>query len=189
MSCCIWPLWQSKKGHSAPLDSGENLCPFWMCCFSPFTKRPPPNPLVWVGPRPRDSLVAQTVKNLPAMQKTRFNPWSGRSPGEENGYSLQYSCLGNSMDRGAWSATVHGVAKSQIQLSDWHLHCQSKGRLGTRSRLPRRQLGHLGTCSSKLAVPVLSVAGRDALFGGALGKPVGKSVQTFRILEQDSTKP
>ena len=41
MSCCVWPLWQSKKGHSAPLDSGENLCPFWMCCFSPFTKRPP----------------------------------------------------------------------------------------------------------------------------------------------------
>ena len=34
---------------------------------------------------------------------------SGRSPGEENGNPLQYSCLGNSMERGAWRATVHGV--------------------------------------------------------------------------------
>ena len=38
---------------------------------------------------------------------------SGRSPGERNGYPLQYSCLENSMDRGAWWVTVHGVAKSQ----------------------------------------------------------------------------
>ena len=37
---------------------------------------------------------------------------SGRSPEERKGYSLQYSCLENSMDRGAWQATVHGVAKS-----------------------------------------------------------------------------
>ena len=36
---------------------------------------------------------------------------SGRSPGEGNGYSLQYSCLENPMDRGAWQATVHGVTK------------------------------------------------------------------------------
>ena len=45
-------------------------------------------------------------------------PGSGRSPGEGNGNALQCSCLENSMDRGAWRATVHGVAKSQIQLSD-----------------------------------------------------------------------
>ena len=38
-------------------------------------------------------------------------PRSGRSPGEENGNPLQYSCLGNPVDRGAWWATVHGVAK------------------------------------------------------------------------------
>ena len=43
---------------------------------------------------------------------------SGRSPGEGNGYPLQYSCLENSMDREAWWATAHGVAKSQSQLSD-----------------------------------------------------------------------
>ena len=40
-------------------------------------------------------------------------PGSGRSPGEENGNSLQYSCLENSMDRGVWRAVVHGVTKSQ----------------------------------------------------------------------------
>ena len=45
-------------------------------------------------------------------------PDSGRSPGEGNGYSLQYSCLENSVDRGAWWATVHGVAESPTQLSD-----------------------------------------------------------------------
>ena len=40
-------------------------------------------------------------------------PGSGRSSGEENGYPLQYSCLENFIDRGAWQATVHRVAKSQ----------------------------------------------------------------------------
>ena len=39
-------------------------------------------------------------------------PESGRSPGEGNGYPLQYSCLENSMDRGAWQALVHGVTKA-----------------------------------------------------------------------------
>ena len=46
------------------------------------------------------------------------DPESGRSPGEENDYPLQYSCLENSMDRGAWWAKVHGGAKSWTQLSN-----------------------------------------------------------------------
>ena len=45
-------------------------------------------------------------------------PESRGSPGEVNGNPLQYSCLENPMDRGAWWATVQGVAKSQTQLSD-----------------------------------------------------------------------
>ena len=45
-------------------------------------------------------------------------PGSGRSPREGNGNSLQYSCLENPMDRGAWQATVHGVAKSWTRLRD-----------------------------------------------------------------------
>ena len=40
-----------------------------------------------------------------------FDPWVGRSPGEGNGNPLQYSNLGNPMHRGAWQATVHGVAR------------------------------------------------------------------------------
>ena len=49
------------------------------------------------------SLVAQTVKNLPAVQETWVRSLRlGRSPGEGNGYPLQYSCLENPMDRGAW---------------------------------------------------------------------------------------
>ena len=46
-------------------------------------------------------------------------PGLGRSPGEGNGNPLQYSCLENPMDRGAWRATVHGVAKSRTQLSNF----------------------------------------------------------------------
>ena len=46
-------------------------------------------------------------------------PGSGTSPGEGNGNPLQYACLGNPMDGGAWWAAVHGVAKSRTRLSDW----------------------------------------------------------------------
>ena len=50
-------------------------------------------------------------------------PHLGRSPGEGNtGCPLQYSCLENSMNREAWQATVHGVAKSQTRLSNFHFH-------------------------------------------------------------------
>ena len=49
-------------------------------------------------------------------------PGSGRSPGEGNGNPLQYSCLENPMDRGAWWATVHGVAKSRTRLSNFTLY-------------------------------------------------------------------
>ena len=45
-------------------------------------------------------------------------PGSGRSPGEGIGKPVQYSCLENQMDRGAWQATVHGVAKSWTRLSN-----------------------------------------------------------------------
>ena len=59
---------------------------------------------------PGDSVV----KNLPANAREEgWVPGSGRSPGEENGNPLQYSCVENPMDRGAWQAVVHGVAKRQ----------------------------------------------------------------------------
>ena len=77
------------------------------------------------------SVVAQTAKNLPAMRRhgllpwrktvknllpngrPRFDPWVRKVPGKGYGNPLQYSCLGNPMDRGACQATAHVVAKSQ----------------------------------------------------------------------------
>ena len=58
------------------------------------------------------------VKNLPTMREDLgLSPGRGRCSGEGNGYPLQYSYLENSMDRGAWQATVHAVSESQTQLS------------------------------------------------------------------------
>ena len=65
------------------------------------------------------SLVAQLVKNLPARQEIWVRSLGqGRSPGERNGNTLQYSCLENLMDTGAWWVAVHGVSKSRAQLSN-----------------------------------------------------------------------
>ena len=57
--------------------------------------------------------VVSSVKNLPSTAGDEGSiPGSRRSPGEGNGDPLQYSCLGNPKHRGAWEATVHGVAES-----------------------------------------------------------------------------
>ena len=67
-----------------------------------------------------DSLVAQTVKHLPAMQETWVQALGQEDPLENgNGTPLQYPCLENPMDGGAWQATVHEVAKSWTRLSDF----------------------------------------------------------------------
>ena len=62
------------------------------------------------------------VKNPPAsardIRDSGSIPRSGRSPGGGKGNPLQYSCLENSMDRGAWQAIAHGVAKSWTQMRD-----------------------------------------------------------------------
>ena len=62
------------------------------------------------------SLAARDVGSIPEL---------GRSPGVGNGTPLWYSCLENSMDRGAWRATVHGVTKSHTRLSEW-THMQNR---------------------------------------------------------------
>ena len=59
------------------------------------------------------SLVAQTVESACNEGDLDSIPGLGRSPGEGNGKSLQYSCLENPMDGGAWWATVHGLTKSR----------------------------------------------------------------------------
>ena len=64
-------------------------------------------------------------------------PGSGRSPGEGNGNPLQYSCLENPMDGGAWGAIVHGVAESQTGLSDFTWAENGRVRGPSRAALPR----------------------------------------------------
>ena len=66
------------------------------------------------------------VENLPAnagdVRDIGLIPGSGRSPGGSHGNPLQYSCLENPTDRGAWQATVHGIAKSQTSLKQFITH-------------------------------------------------------------------
>ena len=70
----------------------------------------------WVSPG------SQTVKNPPPSGRPGFDPWLGRSPGEGNGSPLQCSGLENSMNRGTWWATVHGVAERRTHVSDLRFH-------------------------------------------------------------------
>ena len=69
------------------------------------------------NPRSSDSCISLAHGNVEDL---------GSIPGEGNGHPLQYACLENSTDRGAWWATVHGVAKSRTWLSDFHFTSQSK---------------------------------------------------------------
>ena len=66
------------------------------------------------------------VKNLPAnardIRDAGLIPGSGRSPGGGHGNPLQYACLENPMDRGAWQATVHEIAKSQTRLKQLSMY-------------------------------------------------------------------
>ena len=68
------------------------------------------------------SQVALVVKNLPAnagdIRDVGSIPGSGRSPGGEHGNSLQYSCLENPMERGAWQAIVHGVGSKESDTTE-----------------------------------------------------------------------
>ena len=70
------------------------------------------------------SLVTDGKESVCSSGDLALIPGLGKSPGEGNGYPLQYSRLENQMDRGAWQATVHKVAKSQTWLTlPFHFHC------------------------------------------------------------------
>ena len=77
--------------------------------------------------------VALMVKNLPAnsgdREDTSLIPGSGRSPGGGHGIPLQYSCLENPMDRGAWQPMVHRVTKSQTWLKQLSSQAQHLGKI------------------------------------------------------------
>ena len=67
------------------------------------------------------TLVAQMVReSICSAGDPSSIPRLGRSPGEGNDYPLQYSCLANSTETGAWGATIHGVEKSRTRLSNFH---------------------------------------------------------------------
>ena len=77
-------------------------------------------------------MVKNPATNVGASGDSRGIPGLGRSPGKGNGYPLQYSCLENSRDRGAWWATVHGVTKeinSEYSLKGLLLKLQYFGHL------------------------------------------------------------
>ena len=93
--------------------------------YFPFLKRPSHLSGIWLKARHFGSfsafeILAQMVKNLPAIEETQVQSLGWKGPlGEGNGNSLLYSCLENSMDRGAWQATDHGVSKSWTLVSDF----------------------------------------------------------------------
>ena len=104
------PSWSHFQSHPYHFSHGE-FVPIKVCrdveSFIPQISR--------VKGFPGSSVGKESTCNAGDMG---LIPGSERAPGEENGYSLQYSCLGNPMDREAWRATVHGATKSQTQLSD-----------------------------------------------------------------------
>ena len=117
--------------------------------------------------------------NAGDVRDTGLIPGLGRSPGGEHDNPLQYSCLGNPMDRGAWQATAHRVAKSQTWLNNWtHTHTHtSSGNLS----------GHLWGRSISLhpvrARPQEWAADEGSGQGCALPRGVGgrKSLRTSHV--------
>ena len=114
-----WSQLHTKAGHSQnPLERAPRSISKGFLRMETTSDRKATWESLDSGDLYKASLVAQMLKNMPASAGDPASiPGSGRSPGEGNGNSLQYSCLENSMDRGAWRATVHGIAKSRTQLT------------------------------------------------------------------------
>ena len=106
-----------KNGSSS---TGKFLCPFYPLIYFclVITKIIQMVNILRLECTSRASLVAQIVKNLPAVQETWVQSLMGRSPGGGHGNPHQYFCLENAMDRGAWEAAVYGVTKSWTRLND-----------------------------------------------------------------------
>ena len=122
------------------------------------------------------SQVVLVVNNLPANARdidVGLIPGSGRSPGGGHGNPLQNYCLENPMDRRAWWATVHGVAKSQTRLK----------RLTTHTRID----DFMGLSTSHFCIPAAkSLQSCPTLFDPIDGSPPGSSIHGIfqaRVLE------
>ena len=108
----------------------------------------------------------------------RFDPWVGEVPGEGNGNLLQYSCLGNPMDTGAWWATVHGVEKSRTWLSNW-MHKTIRGKL----RLPQEACDEQRSRAQKtVLLPCVHEAPPDSLSTLATSLLPGRSRLDIKAL-------
>ena len=130
------PWWYNRAGDPvSPAVVGHSLHT-WSQCFSTlsqgylqlkackcilrrptspslgFTSNSHPEQIQWIETFPERSGVAGGKESACNAGDLDLTPGSGRSPGEGNGNPLQYSCLENLMDRGAWWATVHGVTES-----------------------------------------------------------------------------
>ena len=128
------------------------------------------------------------VKNSPANEgdagDTGLIPARRRSPGEGHGNPLQYSCLENPMDRGAWWATVHAVAKSQTHWSDL-LHNKKHVYFIIKSK---QDLGH-EFCSSPFLVEdfslgsalTLNTFGRTLFWHPYLDREQGQAIKHFPV--------
>ena len=77
---------------------------------------------VWCRVFPGDAVVKNPPANAVDIRDAGSIPVSGRFPGKGNGNPLQYSYLGNPMDRGAWWATTHGITKSRDMAEHTHTH-------------------------------------------------------------------
>ena len=131
--CCPrWVMWQ----RGPTWERKRNPLGYECTCL----RRPHAGPLVWqqssssVG-FPGGSAGKESTCNAGDMSSI---PGSGRSPGRGYGNPLQRSCLGSPMDREAWWATVHGVAKSQTWLSDTYFFILVCGTLMGRRVSPDR---------------------------------------------------
>ena len=99
----LLPFWFVE---AFPLDDSVFKFHWWLKCFTLYCV---PFGLPWWLSGKESSYQCN---------RCRFNPGSGRSSGEGNGNPVQYSSLGNPMDRGALWATVHGIAKARTQLTN-----------------------------------------------------------------------
>ena len=122
----LWDFTMKLTGVSPPLFLSHCYC--HQCLYSPTVILFFNNFLFCIGLQPVNNVVILSGEQLPCGSDGKESahkegnpgsiPGSGGSSGEGNGKTLQYSCLENSTDRGAWWATVHEVTKSWTQLRD-----------------------------------------------------------------------